>query len=175
MNKLPQELGLVAATMRSVNMVIGASRHDLRRDDLQTVDKDGPVNMEQISVDIRIIRAMCSLARAEDKADPSNRERLEIFRSQNSVALKEHNLGLRDIRFAIEWLRDNIAGFGGDTDLMALWGQSAGSVATDMCLSSSITDPIIKGTISSSGSVFAPPSFLSFDFAQNNFATWLIS
>lgn len=87
----------------------------------------------------------------------------------NSAGLDEQNLGLRDIRFAIEWVRDNIAAFGGDPTRMALWGQSAGSVATDMYPYSSYEDPIVQGIISSSGSVFAPPSFLSFDFAQSNF------
>ncbi|KAK4502251.1 hypothetical protein PRZ48_005676 [Zasmidium cellare] len=95
--------------------------------------------------------------------------RLEIFGFPNSAGLEEQNAGLRDIRFAIEWVRDNIAAFGGDPHRIALWGQSAGSVATDMYPFSSYKDPIVKGIVSSSGSVFAPPSFVSFDVAQKNF------
>jgi para-nitrobenzyl esterase len=37
------------------------------------------------------------------------------------------NLGLRDLRAAVEWLRTNVAAFGGDPDRIVLMGASAGS------------------------------------------------
>ena len=37
------------------------------------------------------------------------------------------NLGLRDLRAAVEWLRVNVAAFGGDPDRIVLMGESAGS------------------------------------------------
>ncbi|KAL2881438.1 hypothetical protein SGCOL_003003 [Colletotrichum sp. CLE4] len=57
------------------------------------------------------------------------------------------NLGLMDQRTAVEWVRDNIAGFGGDPAKITIAGQSSGGVAVDYWSYAYIKDPIINGLI----------------------------
>jgi para-nitrobenzyl esterase len=47
------------------------------------------------------------------------------------------NLGLRDLRAAVDWLRTNAAAFGGDPDRIVLMGESAGSGCIAHLLASS--------------------------------------
>ncbi|KPI36837.1 Liver carboxylesterase B-1 [Cyphellophora attinorum] len=96
--------------------------------------------------------------------------RLNIFGFPNSAALQQNNLGLQDIRAAVEWVRDNVQAFGGDPSRITLWGQSAGSIATNAWTYSYLNDPIVSGTISTSGTALAPrEGWQALDSAQNNF------
>lgn len=67
------------------------------------------------------------------------------------------NLGLRDQRAAVEWVRDNIASFGGDASRIVLAGQSSGGVAVDYWAHAHEADPIAAGLILSSGTAFSFP------------------
>ncbi|KAK3618180.1 hypothetical protein LTR56_024812 [Elasticomyces elasticus] len=67
----------------------------------------------------------------------------------------EQNAELRDQRSAVEWVRDNIAGFGGDSKRVIIFGQSAGGVAVDYWPYSYESDPIVAGLISHSGTALS--------------------
>ena len=51
------------------------------------------------------------------------------------------NLGLRDMLFAIRWVRENIESFGGDPQNITLFGESAGAMA----IADLVTSPLAKG------------------------------
>ncbi|KAF9869272.1 carboxylesterase [Colletotrichum karsti] len=84
--------------------------------------------------------------------------RLGLFGFPNAAGLdpKEQNLGLLDQRLAVEWVRDNIARFGGDPKRVVLWGQSAGAASVSYYQYAYSEDPVAIGFIKNSGSPFIP-------------------
>ncbi|GAB1319653.1 hypothetical protein MFIFM68171_09863 [Madurella fahalii] len=65
--------------------------------------------------------------------------------------LGAQNPGLLDQRMAIEWVRDNIASFGGDPSRITLFGESAGGASVDDYSYAWPHDPIVHGLIPMSG------------------------
>lgn len=105
------------------------------------------------------------------RADADCRYRLGIFGQPNAAGLAddEQNLGLLDQRLALEWIRDNIANFGGDPGRITLWGQSAGAVSVDNYNFAYPEDPIVSALIMHSGTSFL--TLTSVDPEHTNFTS----
>ncbi|KAJ4337467.1 hypothetical protein N0V87_004613 [Didymella glomerata] len=96
------------------------------------------------------------LANAEDLVVVSVNYRLNAFGFPGAPGA-DTNLGLRDQRLAVEWLRNNVAAFGGDPRRIVIAGQSSGGAAVDWWSYAYKQDPIAHGLISTSGNAFSFP------------------
>jgi para-nitrobenzyl esterase len=61
------------------------------------------------------------------------------------------NLGLRDMLFALHWVKENAASFGGDPDNVTMFGESAGGMATANLVASPLARGLFSGAIIESG------------------------
>lgn len=68
------------------------------------------------------------------------------------------NIAIWDQAFALMWLKENIAFFGGDPDRITLFGQSAGSASVGIHITSPITRNLYQRAIMMSGSAFVNPT-----------------
>ena len=57
------------------------------------------------------------------------------------------NYGFLDQQLALKWVRDNIAGFGGDPDKVTIFGESAGAMSVGLHLQSPESRPLFRAAI----------------------------
>ncbi|KAJ0302179.1 hypothetical protein COL516b_007230 [Colletotrichum fioriniae] len=83
--------------------------------------------------------------------------RLGIFGFPGNPATTA-NLGLLDMRLAMEWIRDNAPKFGGDPSRISVFGQSAGAGMADFYAYAYASDPIANGFVLQSATVVGFPA-----------------
>ncbi len=76
------------------------------------------------------------------------------------------NFGLKDQRLAMQWIKDNIAEFGGDPELITLFGESSGAASIGYHMMSPQSHHLFQRSIFESGSPDSHWSFMSIKQAQ---------
>ena len=71
------------------------------------------------------------------------------------------NYGLQDMIAGLQWVKANIAKFGGDPSRVTIFGESAGGIAVSMLAASPAAKGLFARAISESGGNFGPPRFAS--------------
>lgn len=61
------------------------------------------------------------------------------------------NYGILDQIFALRWVRENIAAFGGDPEKITIFGQSAGCMSVQTIISSPLSAGMVRGAVLQSG------------------------
>jgi len=66
------------------------------------------------------------------------------------------NYGLLDQIAALQWIKRNIAAFGGNPEKITIFGESAGAISVSMLCASPLAKGLFHGAISQSGGSFGP-------------------
>jgi para-nitrobenzyl esterase len=64
------------------------------------------------------------------------------------------NYGLLDMIAGLQWIKKNIAAFGGDPDKVTIFGESAGGIAVSQLCASPLAKGLFEGAVSESGGSF---------------------
>jgi para-nitrobenzyl esterase len=67
------------------------------------------------------------------------------------------NFALEDQMAALQWVRENVAAFGGDAEKITVFGQSAGGMSVVTLLTSPLLNKKFQGAIVESGAILAAP------------------
>jgi carboxylesterase type B len=83
---------------------------------------------------------------------------LGFYHCPGAPDLVPPNNGLHDQLLALQWLRENLEGFGGDLDRVTIIGQSAGGESISLHAASGLQPPLYKRAIMLSGSPVTMPA-----------------
>jgi para-nitrobenzyl esterase len=101
-----------------------------------------------------------NLAKKEDVVVVSVNHRLNIFGFLHLADIggakwkQSTNVGIQDLVASLEWVRDNIEGFGGDPDRVTIFGQSGGGGKTTTMMAMPSAKGLFHRAIAQSGSAF---------------------